>query len=732
MAKVIVSGNLNLRGNAGQFETDRSTWGFADPGAYLVASRSGDQQTAGLYSCLLSATSGLSSEAILPCAWNGSVGKKYIIKAKVFTPTANKFGIDAGKFNFRISLSNFNFGLTEIDYTEKTVVEATDTWVEVEISFEATGAPVGPTYGTYLCYVGGGVSNGNKLFVDQFEVYEYEEVADPVSCDVAIDSGATTVTDETSNGAADGSIDVDASSADTIEYSKDGSAWQPASLFTGLTTGIFVMRAREQASPLCIAQYPFALNHAAVTHDFTTILTPESISGVHDGAIAFTPSGTGGPFEYSINAGVAWQAGNNFTGLAPGTYYVAVRNAAGNSVVKVVVINAGALLIDKIVHSKNPITFSKAAAPGWGALTNYRLYNDVRVEEVADSGNYVSKLKMELPPDGNDQATFYLREAFRDAFEFTPPSIQQSDIVRLTDRIKRFKNYSGELENTEVTPAALNASVANLVVYGGINKFHFPDLNFFGSYLPTNKKFLSWAPLTKYVDRTQEDYLNFFVFGNYTTLKLQLKVYFDDDTDETAIAKTLVGSLYADIYQIPAGPVNSGALLVNPGKNAIKYELSLLDQGDSLISEVRTYIIVSDRHPRTRHFMFLNSLGAFEVLRFTGQAVEKTTFERTLVQKFLAHNYTALDGEFAASNVIRTTQRSISSGYIKDKFAKQWYEYLKDFMGSPIVFDVTSGARYPVVITGGDHTTEDQNYERFIRVDMRNAYDNESFTPEEI
>lgn len=731
MAKVIVSGNLNTYGNAGQFETDRSTWGFSNPSA-LTITRSAAQHTAGIYAALLSATSGLSSEAILPCIWSGVLGKKYVVKAKVYTPAANKFGIDAGKFNFRSSLSNFNFGLTEIDYTEKTVVEATDTWVEVEISFEATGAPVGPGYGTNLCYVGGGVSNGNQLFVDQFEVYEYEEVADPVSCDVAIDEGATTVTDETSEGAADGSIDVDASSAGTIEYSKDGSAWQLASLFTGLTTGIFIMRAREQTSPICIAEYPFALNFAAVTHDFTTILTHESISGLHDGAIAITPSGSGGPFEYSIDAGVSWHSGNNFPDLAPGTYYVAVRNADGNSVVKVVVINAGILDIDKVYYSKNPITFSKAAAADWDEVENYRLYNDVRVEEVADSGNYVSKLKMELHPDADDQATFYLRQAFRDAFTFTPPTLNYSDIIRLTDRIKRFKNYSGELGDIGVTPGDLDISVANLVLYGGINKFHFPGLNFFGSYLPTKKKFLTWAPTTKHVDRHQEDYLNFYVYGNFTTLKLQLKVYFDDDTNETDITKSFVGSTYTQLYQIPAGPINSGALTLNPGKNPVKYELSLLDQTDSLISEVRTYVIERVKHPLTRYFMFLNSLGAFEVLRFVGQAQEETSFIRDVIQKFLPHNYTALDGEFATNNVLRTTQRSISSGFVKGTLAREWHEYLKDFMGSPIVYDVSNGLRYPVVISGGAHTTEDQNYERFIRVDLRNAYDNESFTPEEI
>lgn len=734
MAITLVSGNLNQYGNAGQFETDRSTWGFADwaglPSAsntYMVT-RSSVEKTAGLYSALVSKPS-LSDLLIIPSRFTREAGKTYLLRCNIKIPSSEPIVSD-GDITLNSSGSNILFGCTVLENNPVPFGDAIDTWQEVSVKLECVNDTF-PDLIAYLNYTGTAILNG-KIYVDQFEIYEYIETVDPdpdPSCDVDLDPDATTVVNETSEAAGDGSIDLSASGTPTLEFSKDGSTWQLASLFAGLVTDIYIIRVRKQDLTSCLKEYPFAVNFDAVTHDFTALITHESVAGLHDGAISLSVTGTGGPYEYSIDAGVTWQISNNFTGVAPGLYYVAVRNAVGNSVVKLATVTAGTVEFDTIFHSKNPIIFPKAASSGWELLTNYRVYNDVRVEDVADSGNYNSKLKVELQPDTDGQVIFYIREAFRGVFTFTPPTQNHSSIIRLTDRIKRFRNYSGELTGTEITPEELTPSASNLVLFGGIDKFHYPGLNYFTSYLPANKKFLTWAPLVKTVDRLQEDYLNFFVYDNFNSLKLRLKVYFDDSTDETAISFTKTGTSISELYQIPAGPANSGAMLVNPAKNAISYELSLLDHTDAVISEVRTYIISRVKHPLTRYFMFLNSLGAFEVLRFTGQAMVKTSFNRDIVQRFLAHNYNALDGEFAVHNVSRQKQLSYSSGYVKEKYPKQWHEYLEDFMGSSIVYDVTSGQRSPITILSGDHNMEDQNYERYIRIDAKPSYDNESFTP---
>jgi len=384
--------------------------------------------------------------------------------------------------------------------------------------------------------------------------------------------------------------------------------------------------------------------------------------------------------------------------------------------------------VDKVFFSRNPITLQKQAVTGWEDLTNYRLYNDVRVEDVADSGNYVSKLKVAQVPESNGRVIFYLAEAFRGVFTFTPPTLNQSTIIRLTDRIKRFKSYSGQLTGTLTTPGTLTTSdVPDLALWGGINKLLFPGLAFFTSYLPTTKMFMTWAPTTKTVDRQQEDYLNFFVYSEAIVLfNLVIKVYFDDDTDQTEELQTVNNTQFGQLYQLPAGPANTGALLIDPEKNVTKYELWLTDHTDAVISEVRTYELSRNVHPLTRYFLYLNSIGTYEVLRFTGIAEQRAEFQREVVQKFLPHNYSPLDGEFE-SNLTRMRERnSFSSGFLQ----KAWHAYMKDFLLSRRVYDITTGQRVPVNITAGDWQAEDQNYLNYIRFEARPAYEDVSYTPE--
>lgn len=389
--------------------------------------------------------------------------------------------------------------------------------------------------------------------------------------------------------------------------------------------------------------------------------------------------------------------------------------------------------VDQVYFSRNPITLSKTAASGWESEINLRLWNDVHVEDVFESDDFESKLRFELPPNAEGQAIFYLNEAFRDVFTLTPPTQNESNILRLTDRIKRFKCFSTTLVEDETEPpGATDESLMNLVLWGGVSKEKFPGLNYFTEYVPANKKFLTWAPIQKEVDRTQEDYLLFWVYDQFAELKLNLKVYFDDATDQTEVVQTFTGSKYSELYQIPSGPANSGALLIDPTKNVTHYELTLLDQDDAVISEVRTYYIAQFRHPLTRFFMFLNSLGGFEVVKFTGVASTRVMISRQNIQKFLPHNYAAEDGEYEINTSTHEMASSFSSGFFKNIMPREWHEYMIDFLASKRIYDVTDGSRIPVIIQSSEHVTEDQNYEFFVRFEAKRAYNNHSFTPNQI
>ena len=572
------------------------------------------------------------------------------------------------------------------------------------------------------------------LGVDKFEIFEYEDVIP--ACTLEIDVAGTVVINETSGGADDGSIDVAITGGNSpFEYSKNGGGtWQSSPLFTGLPDGIYNIVVREADYISCNDTQTFAINAGAVpAFDFTTIKTDETLAGAANGTIEVTVTGSGSPFTFSKNAGGSYQAGNIFTGLAPGTYTIVVKDSGGLILAKNVTILAGSAVFERAWFSRNPITFAKGAVSGWDAAENYRLYDDVRVEEVAGSGSFESKLKATLYPDASGNVVFQVRQAMRGSLTASPPAFNEGEIVRLTDRIKLFQHHTGSLFALETTPSVIVGSNPHLVLLGGLNKFSWAGSDFFGSFLSTTKKFLSWAPLEKEVDRNQEDYLNYFIFSiSTTTIKLRIKAYFDDDTNATSVVKTKVGVVYGQLYQIPAGPGNTGVHLIDPEKTVVKYELSLLNQADAVISEVRTYKLDAQSHPRKRLFMFLNSLGSFEVLRFTGVADHSTAVVKDQVVKYLPVGYSSLDGEREVFDAKLQESASYSSGYFDDKLAAAWLDYMKDFMLSRKVYDVSDGKRHPIVVAGSQFNSgSDQDYTRYIRFAALDSYEDDSYTPKD-
>jgi len=381
--------------------------------------------------------------------------------------------------------------------------------------------------------------------------------------------------------------------------------------------------------------------------------------------------------------------------------------------------------------SVNPIVFTKGAAAGWDALDNYRLFVDVRVQETS-GGTFNSFLKYPLTPDQNDQATFRLNEAFRGLLNATPPSYQQNEIVRLTDRIKFFKVFSGSITGDEVVPVSYTEEQSNVVLLGGINKVRYPGLNYLSNYVSTNKKFLTWAPDFKKVGNNQEDYLNFFVYNNtITQVKLEITAYYTDDSSQTAITKTLTNTERWWLLQIPTGPVNSGVKLINPGKVVKSYKLRLLNQANAVISEERNFDIELINHPLEKFYMFLNSLGAYEVLRFIGQTQRKTEFKRETVRKFLQPNYSANEGEIENAKPILQEAATLNSGFITGKNAVAWADYMKDFLLSRKVYEVNTNVRIPVIVTQADYETgTDQDFRRSASIQVKRAYLEESYTPD--
>lgn len=383
--------------------------------------------------------------------------------------------------------------------------------------------------------------------------------------------------------------------------------------------------------------------------------------------------------------------------------------------------------------SKDPIPF---ILPETGNSTNpnYRIQIDVQTEDDYGSNDYLSKIITELEPDADGYCRFNLRQAFvQDVLSAIPPLRNESALLQLTDRLKLFKVFYGDVFNNMAEPDDLTESDLFLVMLGGLDKKYFPEIDFFSTYLPANKKFLTWAPVDKDINFFQEEYLNFFIHSAaITAINVLIKCYYDDATNSTFTAFTKTVNR-GDLYQIPAGPNHAGVVAHNPAKNLVKYEVWLTDQADAVISEVRTFKLLPIIAPFTRYFLFRNSLGSYDTLRCAGKALVTVAIDKQVRQKYLPMNYEALDGELAADGASFQKKSDISSGYLTGKSGLQYQQYLLDFLISPEVYEITNGTRIPVVIKADSMPyKDDDSYEYFIRFSAIEAYNNHSFTPDSI
>ena len=163
---------------------------------------------------------------------------------------------------------------------------------------------------------------------------------------------APTVTQPTCGGQLTGTIVLDATGVDVLEYSIDGGAnWQASSTFNGLAAGNYNLVTRIIATPTCLTPYsgnPVVINALTGTPTITAPTVTQPLCPVLTGTIVVNATGTG-TLEYSVNGGATWQLSNTFSLLPAGPYNIAVREQS----------NPGCFSL----YSSNPVTINTVIPP---------------------------------------------------------------------------------------------------------------------------------------------------------------------------------------------------------------------------------------------------------------------------------------------------------------------------------------------------------------------------------
>lgn len=538
---------------------------------------------------------------------------------------------------------------------------------------------------------------------------------------------------EAFDGNNDGQITVNVTGAGApFTYSLNGIDYESSNVFEDLSPGSKRVRVKDNGGTVLYKDY--TVNVGAFPFDFTLAITNESTFGAADGQIVITVdnyASYGAPFTYSSIKG-QFTPFNYRNNLAPGEYTITVKNNLEKQLSKSVTIDEGEFIFNDIYFSKNIIPFSRPQTANSGE-ENYKIYNKVTYKPVA-SGTFADAMDSALTPDADGNVTFNNRPALKGLMNPVAPSKSLNvGFIELTDRSIYIKNNYGDIFDDKVVPDSTTETLQDLVIFGGIDKNKYADTDFFNTYLPSSKKFMTWAPVEKTIDPVyQAETLQYLVLdARVTQLKKVIKAYYDDDTNQTGIiATSAIGTLYGKIFQINTGYFG-GVLSINGAKTVTKYEVWLTDQDDNIITEVRTYKISKFTPPNVKYIMILNSLGAHELIRLTGKSYEQITTERSMVQKHLDFNYSALDGEYKTVNTRKKTMLRYSSGLYAGKTGKQWAEYLQEIVLSEQVYDVTNSGKYiPInIMPGTFKILADEDYNHFIRFEATTGYNDELFTP---
>lgn len=375
--------------------------------------------------------------------------------------------------------------------------------------------------------------------------------------------------------------------------------------------------------------------------------------------------------------------------------------------------------------SDNKIFRTVQANPDNYAAGNYELYGELRVEKTPGSGLYQRTLTVRLSPNLEDKATFELQDGIADFFplpDLDPASV--TAVGMISDNQVRAQFYTTESYGDPASLKALNLTANLRILRGGVSKMF--DGDFFGTYLPSSRRFLTWHPGKKRINQEQPEMLHFYAYAGITQIKLLLKVYFTDQSSQTLIKSTTTGINQGRIYRIPASFEALGVNEIDPEKQPVKYEVWLRDQSDEIIAQPVTYIIEQVPRSTSRYWMFLNSLGMWEIMRTEGKAFKSISIDREMSAGYLQQGYSRTRGEIRSRVMGSANELECSTGYLDSREEGEWAQ---EILLSDKVFLLENGLRIPYVITSGEYEmARDQEYKWFLRFTAQLAYNNTRFS----
>ena len=323
---------------------------------------------------------------------------------------------------------------------------------------------------------------------------------------------------------------------------------------------------------------------------------------------------------------------------------------------------------------------------------------------VASVWNGLVKEAEDIRPVGTDgRTTFnlsdYLMSLIDGSGRFTWPEIDGTNVYERSDmmlsyRVSLAEKYDG-------TVRKLSYGDTKYAIAGGLSTETLmrlgEDGDEFFDVAANQQKFLTWAPVER--EAGEDNHLKlFFLFhdpSTYTQYRMAVVVTFANGTMQKIYGSSLTSITPYRIIEMACGYEHLGLALLDPTTTVKRWHVFLENEAGIQISESRIFLFDEDVYENQRQFIFRNSFGCYDVVRFTGQCDTGIEYDRAGGNLVVTEEVTAFNAPGRTFSVNESQRMKTSSGWL----SRAGKMHLRDMMRSDEVYEIIDGKLYPVTIT---------------------------------
>lgn len=370
----------------------------------------------------------------------------------------------------------------------------------------------------------------------------------------------------------------------------------------------------------------------------------------------------------------------------PGEYTVTVTDSVGTEVEATVTVGEF-----RFFFSKNPIELPLVAELPQ-TKPNLSFVAEVWIEKIYLSDNFEKVISVEQPAKIDGSTVFDFQEAVNAFLNSTLPEFNTIATELATGHFIRFFIKHAEKFGEPPVLDTFTQVDTFYCLLGGLSIEEHAAGTFLTDTLVNRKPFFTWEPVIKKVFKSQQIFLHFMINSFSIEFFTRItKVYFTDGTNTTFPSTDENNLLRFEVYRIPAGYTQLNIDLVTNGKIVEKYEVWLIDEQGTIISEVRTFTVISETI-YSKQILYLNSLGAYNTLSALSKSTGSVSVKADEIKVKLLPGYAP---EKSGTEVLsKTAMPSV-------KLAGEYYqsseaEHLIDLAIAPEVYEITEKRFSPV------------------------------------